>query len=120
MAQKSSRATPASIGVSNTGTGTVYYGDRSEPPRAMAFKTGTVTASSFLANIHQYFNIPSEFTFVEVESNTDNLGMRHRLLQQYYKGILVEGMGYRLHEKGGFVTSVNGKAVRNMNPELGE
>ncbi|HEY5745875.1 MAG TPA: M4 family metallopeptidase [Chryseolinea sp.] len=118
MAQKSSPATAASIGVSNTGTGTVYYGDRSEPPRAMTFKTGTMTASSFMSNIHQYFNIPAEFTFVEAESNTDPLGMRHRLLQQYYNGILVEGMGYRLHEKGGFVTSVNGKAVRNMNPDM--
>jgi Zn-dependent metalloprotease len=118
MAQKSSRVTPSSIGVPNTGTGTVYYGDRSEPPRAMAFKTGTVTASSFLTNIHRYFNIPAEFTFVEAESNTDHLGMRHRLLQQHYKGILVEGMGYRVHEKGGFVTSVNGRAVRNMNPDM--
>ncbi|WP_084137831.1 M4 family metallopeptidase [Chryseolinea serpens] len=118
MAQKSARTTPASLGVSNTGTGTAYYGGRNEPPRAMVFKTGTVTASSFLANINQYFNIPAEFTFVEAESNTDDLGMRHRLLQQYYKGLLVEGMGYRLHEKGGFVTSVNGKAVRNMNPDM--
>jgi Zn-dependent metalloprotease len=118
MAQKSSRTTPASIGVSNTGTGTAYYGNRNEPPRAMVFKTGTVTASSFLANINQYFGIPAEFTFVEAESNTDDLGMRHRLLQQYYKGIPVEGMGYRLHEKGGFVTSVNGKAVRNMSPDM--
>jgi Zn-dependent metalloprotease len=118
LAQKSSRATPASIGVSNTGTGTAYYGDRNEPPRAMTFAPGTMTASSFVANIHQYFNIPAEFTFVEAESTTDDLGMRHRVLLQHYKGIPVEGMGYRLHEKGGFLTSVNGKAVRKMNPDM--
>ncbi len=40
--------------------------------------------------------------------------MRHRLLHQYYKGIPLEGMGYRVHEKDGFITSANGKAVRNI------
>jgi Zn-dependent metalloprotease len=44
--------------------------------------------------------------------------MRHRLLQQYYKGIPLEGMGYRVHEKDGFVTSANGRAVRNINPDI--
>ena len=87
---------------------------RNEPPRAIEFKEKTVTASYFLANINRYFNIPAEFTFIEAESNTDNLGMRHRLLQQYYKGIPLEGLGYRVHEKDGFITSANGKAVRNI------
>ena len=76
--------------------------------------TGTETSSSFVANINQYFGIPAEFTFVQAESNTDDLGMHHRHLLQLYKGIPVEGMGYRVHERDGFVTSANGKAVRDM------
>ncbi len=106
--------TPNTVSVSNTGTGKFYYANRNEPPRAIEFKEKTVAASYFLANINRYFNIPAEFTFIEAESNTDNLGMRHRLMQQYYKGIPMEGMGYRVHEKNGFVTSANGKAVRNI------
>jgi Zn-dependent metalloprotease len=109
-AQQSSRVTANAV--SSSGTGTFYYANRNEPPRAIVFKERTVTTSSFLTNINHYFDIPAEFTFVEVESNTDNLGMKHHLLQQYYNGIALEGMGYRAHEKDGFITSVNGKAVR--------
>jgi Zn-dependent metalloprotease len=113
MAQQSLSVTPT-IGVSNTATGKFYYANQDEPPRAVEFEAGTVAPSYFLTNINRHFNIPAEFTFVEAESNTDNLGMRHRLLQQYYNGIPLEGMGYRVHEKNGFVTSANGRAIRNI------
>jgi Zn-dependent metalloprotease len=94
--------------------GIYYYGANHEAPRAIRFEHGTVPTSSFIANINQYLNVSDEFTFVEVESNTDQLGMRHRLLQQYYHGIPLEGLSYRLHEKNGYVTSVNGKGVREL------
>jgi Zn-dependent metalloprotease len=115
MAQQSLRIAANAINSSSTGTGKFYYANRNEPPRAIEFKERSVTATYFLANINHYFNIPTEYTFTEAESNTDNLGMQHRLLQQNYKGIPLEGMGYRVHEKNGFVTSANGKAVRNIN-----
>ncbi len=115
MAQQSLSVDANNIGSPSQSTGNVYYANRNEPPRAIEFKERTVTPSYFLTHINSYFNIPSEFTFIEAESNTDNLGMRHRLLQQYYKGIPLEGMGYRVHEKAGFVTSANGKAVRDIN-----
>jgi Zn-dependent metalloprotease len=115
MAQQRLSVNANTLSSSSTRTGKLYYADRNEPPRAIEFKERTVTSSYFLANINQYFNIPTEFTFIEAESNTDNLGMQHRLLQQYYKGIAVEGLGYRVHEKNGFVTSANGRAIRNIN-----
>src|SRR5688572_10089467 len=114
VAQQPLAVTPNTVSVSSTGAGKFYYANPNEPARAIEFKEKTVAASYFLANINRYFNIPAEFTFIESESNTDNLGMRHRLMQQYYKGIPMEGMGYRVHEKNGFVTSANGKAVRNI------
>jgi bacillolysin len=114
IAQQSLRVGAKAISSSSTGTGKFYYGNRNEPPRAIEFKERTVTASTFLVNINHYFNIPAGFTFIEAESTTDNVGMRHRLLQQYYKGIPLEGMGYRVHEKDGFITSANGKAVRDI------
>ena len=108
--------------LSVTGTGSnapiVHYGSRNEPPRAIEFNAGTVTPAQFLTKINTYFNIPIEFTFTEAESNTDGIGMRHHLLQQYYKGLPLEGMGYRVHEKAGFITSANGKAVRDINLDM--
>src|SRR6187399_1295489 len=96
VAQRSLSVTTNAASSSHTGEGKFYYANHNEPPRAVEFEEKTVTASYFLANINRYFNIPSEFTFVEAESNTDELGMRHRLLKQYYKGIPMDGMGYRI------------------------
>ena len=114
LAQQSFGVASKSISSVSTETGKLYYGNRNEPPRAIEFKEGTITSSSFLANINEYFGIPAEYTFTEIETNIDNLGMRHRLLQQNYEGIPIEGMVYRVHEKNGFVTSANGKSVRSI------
>lgn len=114
LAQQRLKATVSSISTPSTNTGKFYYGNQNEPARAIEFKEKTILASAFLTNINHYFSIPSEFTFIEVESNSDHLGMHHRLLQQYYKGIPLEGLGYRVHEKNGFITAANGRAVRDI------
>lgn len=118
VAQKKSSPVAKAINSTPTDHGTVYFGNTDEPPRAIRFKEGTVSSSKFIANIRTYFNIPGEYSFAETESSTDQLGMHHRFLQQYYKGIAIDGMGYRMHEKNGFVKSVNGKAVQKMNIDI--
>jgi Zn-dependent metalloprotease len=40
-------------------------------------------------------------------------------LQQYFEGMPLEGLGYRVHERAGLVTSVNGKAVRHIQLDVG-
>jgi hypothetical protein len=114
-AQRSLSIALNTISTSNTDIGKFYFGNRNEPPRAIEFKEGTLTPSHFVANINTYLTIPAECNFIELESNSDHLGMHHRLLQQYYRGIPIEGMNYRVHERNGFVTSANGRAVRNIN-----
>ena len=94
-----------------------YYSDPNEPPGAIEFKEGTVSSSQFIAKMNSYLNIPQDFTFTQTGANTDDLGMLHREFQQYYKGIPVENMIYRVHEKGGFLTAVNGRATRNVRLE---
>ncbi|MFM7859772.1 MAG: hypothetical protein ACKO96_49530, partial [Flammeovirgaceae bacterium] len=114
-AQKNVVAPMKQISSSITDKGTLYYANTNEPPRAIEFQAQTVTATEFTANLHRYFSIPKEFSFIEKESSIDQLGMSHRFLQQYFNNIEVEGMGYRVHEKNGFVTSANGKAIRSIN-----
>lgn len=115
MAQQSLSVATNITSSSIATAGKFYYGDRSEPARAIEFNPRTVTASAFLSDVNQYFNIPADFNFIETESNADNVGMHHHLLQQYYKGVLIEGLGYRAHEKNGYMTSANGRAVRSIN-----
>ena len=118
LAQQSLSVNSSVAGPPSGGTVKVYYSNRSEPPRAIEFKENTISTSSFLANINNYLSLTGEFSFIETESNTDKLGMRHRQLQEYYKGIPVEGMIYRVHEKNGFVKSANGKAVGKIRPDI--
>jgi Zn-dependent metalloprotease len=106
--------TSSTISSSDTGTGTLYFANRSEPPRAIEFNERRVKASDFLSNVNHHFKIPVDFVFTETESNSDDLGIKHHFLQEYYQGIALEGLGYRAHEKDGFMTSANGKAVRNI------
>ena len=39
---------------------------------------------------------------------TDEIGHKHQKLQQYYKGIKVEGAEYLLHSNSGFIHTING------------
>lgn len=114
IAQQRSGAAARLINSSSDDKGRIYYGNIDEPARAIEFNEKAVTTSAFLANINTYFNIPALFRFSEVESNTDKLRMRHHLLQQYYNGIPIEGLSYRVHEKDGFVKSANGRAIKRI------
>lgn len=114
-AQQALTTAPGKIGVSVADGARYYYGKRNEAPRGIEFKEKKVTASQFLASVNQYLNVPAEFSFVEQASNTDQLGMKHRELQQYYQGLPIEGLVYRVHEKQGIVTSANGRAIREIN-----
>jgi Zn-dependent metalloprotease len=113
-AQQTLSVAANSISITKSDNTNSYYANRNEPARAIEFEEPVITATNFIANINSYFNIPSEFAFVEEESNTDNIGMRHHLLKQYYKGMPLEGLGYRVHERNGFVTSANGRAVSTI------
>lgn len=117
-AQRVAKSSASIQTISNPGTGYFHYANRNEPPRAIEFEERTVTSAQFLQNINSYLNVPADFTFAESESTTDQLGMKHRLLQQHYKGIPLEGMLYRVHEKNGFVRSANGRAVRSINLDM--
>ncbi len=120
FAQRKTATTPTVTAIRSTTTdiGTVHHGSTLEPPRAIEFKEGAVSSAQFDANIRTYFNIPADYSFTETESSTDQLGIRHRYLQQYYKGVVIEGMGYRVHEKNGFVKSANGRSTRNIRLDL--
>lgn len=116
VAQQNARAA-----VSKTnfpGGGSVYYGSTAEAPRVIEYPERSMPTDQFLLNINNVFSISPELTFTETESNVDHLGIRHRLLSQYYQGIPIDGMGYRVHEKDGFVRSANGKAIRRIQIDI--
>ena len=119
-AQQHTSAAGLNNKASNSGNTRFYAASNkeNEAPRAIEFNDPAVNSSEFLPNINRYFNIPLEFSFVETESNTDDIGMRHYHMQQHYKGLPMEGLGYRVHERNGFITSANGKAILEINLDV--
>lgn len=116
-AQTRTGLAPTLAASENAGVLKIHYGNRNEAARAIEFREQSVSAATFIAGINKYLQIPNTFTFVEKESGVDRLGMRHLVLQQHYNGIPMEGLEYRVHEKNGFITSANGKAVKSVKLE---
>lgn len=116
-AQTRTGLAPTLASSGNAGVFRIHNGNHNEAPRAIEFRERSVSAATFIAGINSYLQIPNEFTFIETDSSLDRLGMRHRLLQQHYNGIPMEGLEYRVHEKNGFITSANGKAVKSAKLE---
>lgn len=67
-----------------------------------------ISLSDLTTNLHQYFNVGNEHTFVKFREYTDEQGMLHQSYQHYYKGIEVDGEVILIHSKGSIVKVVNG------------
>ncbi|OQP44820.1 hypothetical protein A4H97_10690 [Niastella yeongjuensis] len=66
-------------------------------------------AAQFFKTLH---NAGNDDQFVLQRTQTDNLGITHRLYQQYYKGIPVEGAQYAAHGHQDEIETVNGEFAK--------
>ncbi|MEP7265609.1 MAG: M4 family metallopeptidase, partial [Bacteroidota bacterium] len=94
-------------------------------PSYVQFSEGRIrsAASSFEA-LRTALAMTNSDAFTEVKSESDENGMQHRRLQQYYNGIPVETGQYILHESKGSLIAANGKFYHNLktttNPSITE
>ena len=102
-----------------SGSKIIYTGSRVEAPHGIEFITGKVKASDFILNMAKHLGIDSGSSLYKIKSKTDELGMTHHRFQQNFKGITIEGLEYRVHERGGHMVSANGKLiVRNLDVDV--
>ncbi len=81
----------------------------SEVPDFVQFAPGhEVPYVDYESWIKRQFNLPDAMNLQEKSSFRDELGYRHVTLQPYYKGILLDGMMYKLHIRNGLIVSMNG------------
>ena len=76
-----------------------------------------LTKGNSLAQLRNWFDLSENHTFQQVSERTDELGITHTNLQQYYKGFLVEGQLIMPHSKNGKLTSINGQVAEFDNIE---
>ncbi|MEZ5047262.1 MAG: M4 family metallopeptidase [Chitinophagaceae bacterium] len=67
--------------------------------------------------LQQHLNLPSNHQFQKKDENTDELGITHEKFQEYYMQLPVEFGQYKVHSKGGIISSINGEMydVSNVN-----
>ena len=75
---------------------------------------GDITLETFLENSNSVLGLSQENSLVVLQKSNDDIGMTHTRYAQYYKGVLVEGAQVLVHEKNGFITSVNGSWVKDI------
>ncbi len=73
------------------------------------------SASNFFQEFASIFNLTPNDKFELLNTEKDDIGFTHYSYQQYYKGILVEGGQYLLHEKNGKLVSANGNFYSDLN-----
>lgn len=76
-----------------------------------------ISKESSTNNIAAWLKLSSSHSFKQISEKTDDLGITHSYLQQYFKGFLVEGNFVMLHSKNGNINSINGQVAQFENLE---
>lgn len=77
-----------------------------------------LTKENAVAEMQSWLGLSQNHTFHQVSEKTDEIGITHTNLQQYFKGFLVEGNIVMLHSKNGKLTSLNGQVADFENIEI--
>ncbi len=81
-------------------------------------KKSNIKSKNFFNIFKTNFNLTEEDSFVKVKQENDNINFTHYRYQQYYKGILVTGGEYLLHEKNNLLVSANGNIFNKLNIDV--
>lgn len=101
------------------GSKKIFVGSYAEAPQGIEFIKGKVKASHFILNMAKHLGIDSGASLHKIKTETDGLGMTHHRFQQKYKGVVMEGLEYRLHERDGHLVSANGRLImKNIDIEV--
>ena len=83
-----------------------------------------ITAKNFFIKYSQELGLKGNDNFIFLKSDSDNIGIKHYHYYQTYKGIIVEGGDFLLHEKNGSLIKTNGHFYNdlniNINPSITE
>ncbi|WP_312392839.1 M4 family metallopeptidase [Chryseobacterium sp.] len=73
------------------------------------FKGRNVTPNYLVTHFNEWFGADNDHSLKLVNENTDELGIKHSVYQHFYKNTKVQDELVLLHEKNGYLTSVNGE-----------
>ncbi len=79
------------------------------------FNSGqNITPSTFFQNYQESMGFDQNYSFIELRSEEDNLGIKHTRYAQFYKSVKVEGAQFILHSRGSALYKANGRLVKSL------
>ncbi|MBK9336653.1 MAG: M4 family metallopeptidase [Lewinellaceae bacterium] len=93
---------------------TIFY-TKTGNPDWLAMRPGVQVSAADLVRLHKTdLGLTERDELLLYRTDTDALGFAHHRYQQYYQGVPVDGGELLVHEKDGFVRTLNGKLVRGL------
>ncbi|CAM3822165.1 MULTISPECIES: M4 family metallopeptidase [Flavobacterium] len=82
--------------------------DKGQPSLIIFNESANVSSANFQNVLKENLKLRSDFNFVKIKDEMDNLGIVHEKYQLYYKTVKVEFATYTIHSKNGRIVSMSG------------
>lgn len=98
---------------------TIFYAKNGNPDWLVIRENVQISATDLIRQHLGDLGLSDQDELLLYRTDTDPLGFTHYRYQQYHRGVEVDGAELLIHEKDGFVRSLNGKLVRGLdaNPQ---
>ena len=95
------------------GVSVLQKGEKGLAPRFLKInQENKISKENYEKLLYNILKIDRAYQFVEVNTETDDLGINHLKVQQYLNGYPVENAFYIIHSKNGFIHSANGEVFK--------
>ncbi|EDO25439.1 predicted protein, partial [Nematostella vectensis] len=86
----------------------MVFDDKGQPSLIIFNESANVSSANFQNVLKENLKLRSDFNFVKIKDEMDNLGIVHEKYQLYYKTVKVEFATYTIHSRNGKVISMSG------------
>lgn len=93
---------------------TVFFAKNGNPDWLTIREGVQITAADLLRAHKTDLGLGAHDELISYRTDTDDPGFAHHRYRQYHRGIPVDGAEWLIHEKNGFVQTMNGKLVRGL------
>ena len=93
---------------------TIFYAKNGNPDWLVIKEGVQITANDLVRSCKTDLGLTDQDELALYRTDKDDLGFVHYRYRQYNRGIKVEGAELLVHEKNGFVRTLNGKLVRGL------
>lgn len=86
----------------------MVFDDKGQPSLIIFNESANVSSANFQNVLKENLKLRSDFNFVKIKDEMDNLGIVHEKYQLYYKTVKVEFATYTIHSRNGKIISMSG------------